>query len=182
MHAKNTKLPPPADRFVEYRRALAQFATGVTIVTTTAPDGTPVGLTVNSFASVSLDPPLVLWSLSQQASSLPAFRACERYLIQVLAADQLELATRFATRQGARFEGVRWRGTDAGLPFVEDCSVAWFECGNRSQHEEGDHVIFVGRVEAFVNVGGAPLIFHDSRYVTQLSEAPLPRSLLTSWR
>jgi flavin reductase (DIM6/NTAB) family NADH-FMN oxidoreductase RutF len=167
-----------ADPKSEYRKALAQYATGVTIVTTTASDGTPVGLTVNSFASVSLDPPLVLWSLSHQASSLAAFRTCENYLVHVLAADQLDLASRFADRLATRFDGIVWRFTDGGLPYLLDCSVAWFECGNRAQHEAGDHVILVGRVEAFSLSGGAPLIFHNSRYVTELSEAPLPRALL----
>lgn len=124
-----------ADPKSEYRKALAQYATGVTIVTTTAAGGTPVGLTVNSFASVSLDPPLVLWSLSREASSLAAFRACDSYLVHVLAADQLDLASRFANRVSTRFDGVAWRLTDGGLPFLLDCSVAWFECGNRAQHE-----------------------------------------------
>jgi flavin reductase (DIM6/NTAB) family NADH-FMN oxidoreductase RutF len=170
-----------ADPSADFRRALAQFATGITVVTTVAPDGTPVGLTANSFSSVSMEPPLVLWSLSLKARSLAVFRACQRYLIHVLAADQLDVAQRFATRGADRFGPTAWIPTDEGLPRLEGC-VAWFECGNRSQHEEGDHVIMVGRVEAFQAPGGAPLIFHGSRYVADLTEAPLPKALLTPWR
>jgi flavin reductase (DIM6/NTAB) family NADH-FMN oxidoreductase RutF len=170
-----------ADPSADFRRALAQFATGITVVTTIAPDGTPVGLTANSFSSVSLEPPLVLWSLSLKSQSLAVFRACQRYLIHVLAADQLDVAQRFATRGADRFGPTAWCPTDDGLPRLEGC-VAWFECGNRSQYEEGDHVIMVGRVEAFQVPGGAPLIFHGSRYVADLTEAPLPKALLTPWR
>jgi len=170
-----------ADPSADFRRALAQFATGVTVVTTRAPDGTPTGLTVNSFTSVSLDPPLVLWCLALKAECLAVFREAERYLIHVLAADQLEIARRFATRGNDKFDSVSWQPTDSGLPRLEGCT-AWFECGNRSQYEEGDHVILVGRVEAFQCIGGAPLIFHGSRYVAKLTEAPLPKALLSSLR
>ncbi len=173
-------MPNRTDSFADFRRALAQFATGVTVVTTRAPDGAPVGLTVNSFSSVSLDPPLVLWSLSLKAESLDVFRECERYLIHVLAADQLPIAKRFATRGADRFGPTAWRPTDDGLPLLEGCT-AWFECGNRSQYEEGDHVILVGRVEAFQTIGGAPLIFHNARYVSHLAEAPLPPVLRSYW-
>jgi flavin reductase (DIM6/NTAB) family NADH-FMN oxidoreductase RutF len=164
----------------DIRKALAQFATGVTVVTTRSPDGTPVGLTVNSFASVSLDPPLVLWSIALTAQSYEVFRTCQSYLIHVLAVDQLEVAAAFATRGADKFGATRWRSNDSGLPLLEGC-VAWFECGNRSQYPEGDHVILVGRVEAFAIGGGAPLIFHDSRYVRHLEEAPLPRALRSPW-
>lgn len=169
-----------ADPSADFRRALAQFATGVTVVTTRAPDGTPTGLTVNSFTSVSLDPPLVLWCLALKAESLAIFRECDRYLIQVLAADQLEVARRFATRGADKFGATAWRPTDEGLPRIDGC-IAWFECGNRSQYEEGDHVILVGRVEAFQIIGGAPLIFHNARYVSHLTEEPLPPALRARW-
>lgn len=159
-----------------YRRALSQFATGVTVVTTRSAQGEPTGITVNSFNSVSLDPPLVLWSLALQASTFDAFRHCERFLVNVLAADQLDLAKRFAAPGRDGFGPTRWRPTDSGLPRIDGC-VAWFECANRSQHEEGDHVILVGRVESFESARGTPLIFHDGRYVTDLAEAPLPQAL-----
>ncbi|MGE5337291.1 MAG: flavin reductase family protein [Gemmatimonadota bacterium] len=159
-----------------YRRALSQFATGITVVTTRASSGEPAGITVNSFNSVSLDPPLVLWSLALRASAFDAFRYCKRYMVNVLAADQLELAKCFAASGKDRFATARWTPTDSGMPRLNGC-VAWFECANRSQYEEGDHVILVGRVESFEIAHGTPLIFHDGRYVTELAEAPLPRTL-----
>jgi flavin reductase (DIM6/NTAB) family NADH-FMN oxidoreductase RutF len=166
-----------------FRHALAQFTTGVTIVTTVAPEGQPVGMTANSFSSVSLAPPLVLWSVALQAASIEVFRRCPRYLIHVLAADQLELARRFATRSADRFgpaSGTAWQANGAKLPKLDGC-VAWFECTNRSQYDEGDHVILVGQVEAFAVNGGTPLVFHDGRYITDFSETPLPKALQQPW-
>jgi flavin reductase (DIM6/NTAB) family NADH-FMN oxidoreductase RutF len=162
----------------DFRKALAQFATGVTIVTTCTEAGAPIGLTANSFSSVSLDPPLVLWSLALSSSALPVFRSCERYLVHVLAHNQLNLARRFAARGADRFQAERWHFNGSGLPYLPGC-VAWFECRNRSRYEEGDHVILVGQVDAFRYEGGTPLIFHDGRYVAELTEAPLPRALRT---
>jgi flavin reductase (DIM6/NTAB) family NADH-FMN oxidoreductase RutF len=175
------KSPSPGGN-ADLRRALAQFATGVTVVTTRAVDGVPVGITANSFASVSLEPALVLWSLARSASSFEAFRAARSFRVHVLAGDQLEIAKRFATRGADKFAAGDWTHPADSPPQLTGC-VAWFECATRSQHDEGDHVIFVGRVESMGVPGGAPLIFHDSRYVTDLSEAPLPPSMLsTPWR
>jgi flavin reductase (DIM6/NTAB) family NADH-FMN oxidoreductase RutF len=170
----------PAASSPVFRRALAQFATGVTVITTTTPDGVPVGMTVNSFASVSLEPPLVLWSLSRHAGSMPVFLTCERYLIHVLGYDQLDLARRFATKGADRFGPGGWQFDVHGLPRF-DGVVAWLSCRNRSRHDEGDHVILVGEVAEFHVAGGAPLIFHDSRYVTHPTEAPLPTPLRSRW-
>jgi flavin reductase (DIM6/NTAB) family NADH-FMN oxidoreductase RutF len=150
--------------------------TGITVITTRTPDGTLAGITVNSFNSVSLDPPLVLWSLGLNATAFDAFRHCERFLVNVLSAGQLDLAQRFATRGKDKFAATQWRPTEIGLPRLDGC-VAWFECASRSQYEEGDHVILVGRVESFETAPGVPLIFHDGRYLTDLSEAPLPAAL-----
>lgn len=180
MQAKAARTSVAPDPTVDLRRALAQFATGVTIVTTRTPDGTPVGMTANSFSSVSLEPPLVLWSVSRKASSCEAFRMCERYAVHVLALDQLALAKRFATRGADKFGPGDWRESDSGLPRFDGC-VAWFECANRAQHPEGDHIILVGRIEAFELRAGPPLIFHDSRYVAKLDEAPLPPVLRSPW-
>src|SRR5215470_12379909 len=140
----------------DIRKALAQFATGVTVVTTRGADGTPAGLTVNSFNSVSLEPPLVLWSLAHKAQSLDAFRNCERYLVHVLAVNQLAVASVFATRGADKFGTTKWAPNASGLPLLEGC-IAWFECGNRRQYDEGDHLILVGRIEEFAILGGAPL-------------------------
>lgn len=160
----------------EFRRALSQFATGVTVVTTREASGAPTGVTANSFSALSLDPPLVLWSLARSARSLGAFRASRGFVVQVLGAAQLEVARSFASRTVDKFAGVSWRDSIDGMPRLDGC-VAWFECINRSQYDEGDHVILVGRVTAFEVAPGAPLIFHNGRYVTDLAEAPLPREL-----
>jgi flavin reductase (DIM6/NTAB) family NADH-FMN oxidoreductase RutF len=181
--AKGATAPQAVDgASQELRRALAQFATGVTVVTTRAADGTPVGMTANSFASVSLDPPLALWSLARSAASFEAFRAARVFRVHVLAADQLDIAKRFATRGADKFAVGHWTHEAGAPPQLAGC-VAWFDCATRSQHDEGDHVIFVGRIETMGAPGGVPLIFHDSRYVTDLSEAPLPKAMLnTPWR
>jgi flavin reductase (DIM6/NTAB) family NADH-FMN oxidoreductase RutF len=182
VQAKSASTSAPPIDSSELRSALAQFATGVSVVTTRATDGTPVGITANSFASVSLDPPLVLWSLARSASSFEAFRAARGFRVHVLAADQFEIAKRFATRGADKFAAGQWTHIPGGPPQLAGC-VAWFECETRSQHDEGDHVIFVGRIGSLGAPGGTPLIFHDSRYVTDLSEAPLPKSMLsTPWR
>ena len=151
-----------------FRAALGTFATGVTIVTARGEDGTLVGLTANSFNSVSLDPPLVLWSLGKKAGAMPVLSRGSHYAINILAADQKELAQRFATRDIDRFAGVTWREGAGGAPLL-DGAVAVFECANRSQYEEGDHVIFVGEVERCeARVGAQPLIFHGGKFFTEL--------------
>lgn len=165
----------------DYRRALAQFATGVTVVTTRSVHGDPIGLTVNSFNSVSLEPPLVLWSLALRASSLAAFEACSHYAVNVLAGDQLDVAQRFATRGTDRFAPSDWHPGLHGVPLLDGC-VATLIARNRSRHREGDHVILVGEVEQFDAPGGTPLVFHDGRYFASAVEEPLPHALRTPWR
>lgn len=151
----------------EFRAALGMFATGVTIVTACGGRGQPVGLTANSFNSVSLHPPLVLWSLSNRSASMAAFRTGTHYAINVLAADQLALAERFAAPGRDRWDGVAWRRGVAGAPLIEG-AVAHFECANRSRYAEGDHVIFVGLVEHCDHDPQAqPLLFHGGRYYTE---------------
>jgi len=162
------------DQNLELRKALGQFATGITVITTRAADGSPVGLTVNSFASVSLEPPLLLWCLGRSSANYDAFRLAERHLVNVLAANQTELSKRFAARGPDRFAGLRHSDTDTGLPRLPGC-IAWFECAIRSRYDEGDHVILVGRIEAFEVAPGRPLVFHDSHYVTDLPDATSPR-------
>jgi flavin reductase (DIM6/NTAB) family NADH-FMN oxidoreductase RutF len=165
----------------EYRQALAQFATGVTVVTTRTAEGGPTGLTVNSFNSVSLEPPLILWSLSLKAGALPAFRDCTHYAINMLAADQLDLAKRFAARGVDRFAGTPWHSGPRDLPIING-SVVTLIAHNRSQYLEGDHVIFVGEVTQFEAPGGPPLVFHDGRYIASATEEPLPRAFRKPWR
>ena len=158
---------PPSFSKLEFRAALGMFATGVTIVTARAVDGQVVGLTANSFASVSLDPPLVLWSLAQGAASLAAFRAGSHYAINVLAADQKPLAERFALKGADRWAGVSFTQGLGGAPLLTG-TAASFECFNRSRYEEGDHIIFVGEVERCAwKTGASPLLFHGGRFYTE---------------
>ena len=148
----------------EFRTALSQFATGVTIITTRDEQGSFFGLTASSFNSVSLTPPLVLWSLSQNARSMPLFSENSHYVINVLAADQAALAERFASRVEDRFNGVEFVLSETGLPILRG-TTAWFECHNRSRYPEGDHVIFVGEVERCAVDAKAPLVYHAGRFV-----------------
>jgi 3-hydroxy-9,10-secoandrosta-1,3,5(10)-triene-9,17-dione monooxygenase reductase component len=153
--------PDEARRF---RSALGAFATGVTIVTTRDPAGRDVGLTANSFNSVSLEPPMVLWSLAKSARSLPSFLAANQFAVHVLAADQEELSLRFAARASDKFAGLDLERGPGQLPMLRGCS-ARFLCRTAFRHEGGDHVIFVGEVEAFDHSDRPPLLFHGGRYV-----------------
>jgi flavin reductase (DIM6/NTAB) family NADH-FMN oxidoreductase RutF len=163
-----TKAQAPSFSAQEFRSALGMFATGVTIVTGRDTSGQRIGLTANSFNSVSMAPPLVLWSLARAAGSMPAFTRGSHYAINILSADQRELAERFSRTQSDRFSGVSFREGIGGAPILEG-AAAVFECFNRSRYEEGDHVIFVGEVERCQRREGAqPLIFHGGRYFTEL--------------
>jgi flavin reductase (DIM6/NTAB) family NADH-FMN oxidoreductase RutF len=158
----NTSSPRAASRkfdSAQFRHALSQFATGVTIITTRLADGSFRGLTASSFNSVSLDPPLVLWSLNNSANSLPIFSGNSHYVINVLGADQAHLAERFSRRTDNPFSGVDYELSRTGQPILRGVS-AWFECHNRSRYPEGDHVIFVGEVEECSANPQASLIFH----------------------
>jgi flavin reductase (DIM6/NTAB) family NADH-FMN oxidoreductase RutF len=161
------KPPTPSFTNTEFRAALGTFATGVTIVTARKDDGTLVGLTANSFNSVSLNPALVLWSLSRAAGSFHTFSNGSHYAINVLAADQQMLARRFSEKVANRFEGVVWEGGIGGAPLIQG-AVAHFECFNRSQYQEGDHIIFVGEVERCSHIAGAsPLLYHGGKFYTE---------------
>lgn len=164
-----TPVRAPGVEPTAYRQALSRFATGVTVICTHAPEvvtaGAPfVGLTASSFNSVSLEPPLVLWSLGKQARSRPIFEHSAHYLVNVLAADQLALCQRFARGQGDRFAGLDYTLSPAGLPVLGG-ALAWFECRNRSRYDEGDHLIFVGEVlHCGQRERGEPLIYQASRF------------------
>jgi flavin reductase (DIM6/NTAB) family NADH-FMN oxidoreductase RutF len=158
---------PPSFSLQEFRAALGTFATGVTIVTARTADGQVIGLTANSFNSVSLAPPLVLWSLSRAAASMAVFSTGSHYAINILAADQKTLAERFAAKGADRWTGVTFDTGAGGAPLLHG-AAATFECFNRSRYEEGDHVIFVGEVERCAHRPGvAPLLFHGGRYYTE---------------
>lgn len=162
----NTRSPRAAAQTFDtahFRQALSQFATGVTVITTRLADGSFRGLTASSFNSVSLNPPLVLWSLGEQASSMPIFSGNSHYVINVLGAEQADLAQLFARRSENPFAQVDYTLSRTGHPILKGAS-AWFECHNRSRYPEGDHVIFVGEVEHCAFAPQAPLIYHGGRF------------------
>ena len=153
----------PASEDTEFRKALGSFATGVTIITTRGKDGEPLGLTVNSFNAVSLNPPMVLWSLANNALSLPVFRESSHWAVHVLAADQEALSGRFARRGADKFKGIAAEAGVNGIPLLIGCS-ARFQCKTAFQYEGGDHIIFVGEVLQFDRSDASPLVFHAGRY------------------
>lgn len=154
-----------------YRKALGSFATGVTIVTTCDADGNDVGVTANSFNSVSLDPPLVLWSLSKKARSIAAFTNAEHFAVHVLSADQESLSDRFARAGTRKFEGLQLGRGPGGIPLLEGCA-ARFQCATTYHYEGGDHVIIVGRVLDFDHTEAMPLVFHGGRYALASRKEP----------
>jgi flavin reductase (DIM6/NTAB) family NADH-FMN oxidoreductase RutF len=141
-----------------FRSALGTYATGVTIVTTVGTDGALVGLTCNSFASVSLSPPLILWSLSLRSPNLANFLQAPHFAINILAADQADIARRFAQSVPNKFEGVSHRLGIAGVPLV-DGAAAQLECRNETRYYSGDHVIFIGHVLQYACRDCVPLVF-----------------------
>ena len=146
------------------RNALGRFATGIAIVTAIDPDGHPIGLTVNSFSAVSLEPALVLWCLDNSSHNLEAFRRASHHAINILSVDQQDLSNRFATWPTDRFVGLPWQAGAGGAPVFPAC-CATFEVANETQHTAGDHTIFIGRVERFTETADlAPLLFHAGQY------------------
>jgi flavin reductase (DIM6/NTAB) family NADH-FMN oxidoreductase RutF len=166
---------PQAGRFDsrDYRRALGQFATGVTVVTTRASDGRRIGLTVNSFSSVSLDPPLVLWSLARKAASFADFSSATHFAVNVLGAGQHHLSRQFSTQLPDRFAGVDCAEGPAGCPLLSG-AIAQFVCRIVQRHDGGDHVIFLGAVEEYKWLDGEPLVFHSGRYRVATRHPDLP--------
>jgi flavin reductase (DIM6/NTAB) family NADH-FMN oxidoreductase RutF len=149
-----------------FRNALGCFATGVTVVTTVTDTGDPVGLTANSFSSVSLDPPLVLFCLDRASHNLAAFQASGRFAVNVLSDDQRDLSVRFSTTIGDRWDGVAWEVWATGAPVLSGCLAA-LDCETEAVHEGGDHVIIVGRVKRFASVvDGKPLLYFRGNYAT----------------
>jgi flavin reductase (DIM6/NTAB) family NADH-FMN oxidoreductase RutF len=167
-HILTLKTPTQTDS-IALRAALSRFATGVTIVTSRdAQTHQPIGLTCNSFTSLSLTPPMVTWALNVSSPRLAAFKAARGFAVNVLSAEQLPLAQAFAKRSAAadapqaadRFEQVALLDAQAALPLLSG-ALAWFECRTAATHAYGDHVLFVGEVERFQDSGHAqdPLLF-----------------------
>jgi len=152
---------PPTQR--ELRDAFGLFATGVTVVTGVRPDGDPVGVTANSFTSVSLEPPLLLWCLAGSSSGVPAFAPGADFAVHILSHHQLEMALHFARRTHDKFEvDPHWRSKPHPPHLAE--ALCRFDCRVRGVHEGGDHLIIVGEVLAIVRSPGKPLAFHSGRF------------------
>lgn len=146
------------------RNLLGSYPTGVAIVTTRTSEGRPVGLTINSFASLSLTPPLVLWSLVSHSSNLDVFRQCSHFAINVLASKQEDLAKRFATSAIAdKFADVALQETPEGLPVI-DRALATLVCAHDHCREVGDHLLLVGKIVRTVSAPGSPLVFHGGQF------------------
>lgn len=144
-----------------FRDALGRFATGVTVVTITGPDG-PMGFTANSFSSLSMDPPLVLWSPAKSSQRYPHFAAAEHYAIHILGQAQSEWPARFA-RGGAGFDGLDWHLNAEGVPILPQ-ALARFDCARHATHDGGDHLIIVGHVLRLALEEGEPLVFAKGKF------------------
>lgn len=147
----------------EFRRALGNFATGVTIITAIGPDGEKVGVTASSFNSLSMDPPLILWSSIKEARSCAAFESAKHFAVNVLASDQMDMSNHFARQQVDKFDGIDWEEGIGGVPIFQNCAGR-FQCETYDKLDGGDHWIFVGKVISFDDYGRPPLCFHQGSY------------------
>ncbi len=148
----------------ELRQVLGAFVTGVTVITTLDREGKPHGLTANSFSSVSLDPPLILWSQSLASSSHPVFRDADRFVVNILADDQVDISNRFARGGADKFAGCQTDPGLGGVPLIRGCA-AYLECRRIDSFPGGDHVVFLGEVERIERSGSQSLVFGGGRYL-----------------
>lgn len=156
----------PTDDQRAFRTALSTYATGVSVVTTPSSNG-PVGITVNSFASVSLDPPLILWSPAKTSNRFKYFSDALHFAIHVLDAHQQDICDGF-TKDKSAFEGLDCKEDENGVPLINGC-LARFECTLEAKHDAGDHVIIIGHVNRASARDGLPLLFHGGRFITSTS-------------
>lgn len=147
----------------DLRRCLGKFATGVTVVTCTDAGGDPCGITANSFSSVSLEPPLILWNIAKVSNSLDAYMNAEHFVIHVLSAEQQALSSHFARSDHTLFKDVEYTFSDDGAPLLPD-TLAVFECRTHQIHDCGDHHVVIGEVTAFRSTEGEPLLFYNGAY------------------
>lgn len=145
-----------------FRRCLSQFATGVTVITAET-DGTRVGVTANSFSSLSLDPPLVLWSIARTSRSFAAFERSRHFAVNILTTDQIEVSQRFSSADTDKFAGVAWRPGMHGTPVI-DGVAAVFECSTEQIYDGGDHIILIGRVHNYARYAGKVLLYSQGQY------------------
>ncbi|MBD1558143.1 flavin reductase family protein [Vibrio sp. S9_S30] len=148
------------------RNALGKYPTGVAIVATRTVTGVPIGLTINSFASLSLTPPLVLWSLGTQSPNLANFSDCTHFSINVLSGDQEDLAMRFASSKiENKFDGVEYHLNSHGVPMIEG-AIATLVCKNVEQNAAGDHLLLIGNVLSIDSTERSPLVFHQGKFTS----------------
>ena len=148
----------------DFRHALGMFPTGVAVVTTRAPSGAFVGLTINSFSSLSLDPPLILWSLNVRSPSTQVFERATHFAINILCDAQVEVSKRFASQVPNKFAEIDVDAGVAEVPLIRGCA-AHIECRAHAQHDGGDHLLFIGHVERYAyDRARRPLVFHGGRY------------------
>ncbi|MBR0857739.1 flavin reductase [Bradyrhizobium liaoningense] len=159
-----TNTGDPKDDPAAFRRCLGQFGTGVTVITA-AHCGELVGMTANSFSSVSLDPPLVLWSAKRTSQSFPTFKAATHFAVNVLSSEQIALSNHFGRSGGDKFKDVSWKHGIGGAPLL-DGTLCSFECRKAAEYPGGDHLILLGEVERFVRHDHSPLLFAQGRYCT----------------
>ena len=146
-----------------FRRALGNFATGITVITATSPDGQRVGVTANSFNSVSLDPPLILWSIEKSSSSYAIFEAASHFAVNILAADQVNLSNHFAKRSNDKFAGISFKDGLGNAAILLSCAAV-FQCKRHNIVDGGDHWILIGKVVSFDDNGRSPLVYHQGSY------------------
>ncbi|KEA64140.1 P-hydroxyphenylacetate hydroxylase C1:reductase component [Marinobacterium lacunae] len=156
-----------------FRRALGNFATGITVITATTPSGEKTGVTANSFNSVSLDPPLILWSIDKRSGSCKIFEDATHFAVNILAADQINLSNHFARPSDDKFAGIDYTTGLGGAPILPDCSAV-FQCEKYETVEGGDHWILIGKVASFDDIGRAPLLYHQGAYSVALPHARFP--------
>jgi len=149
---------------LQLRNALGRFATGVCVITANPEGHAPFGMTVNSFSSLSLTPPLVLWSLQKNSDTMEAFRVAKQYCVNVLSQEQKALSGRYAKKNEHALHADDYTMGESGLPVLKHC-LASFECDMDARHDGGDHIILVGRVTHMsVATGGRPLVFYEGGY------------------
>jgi flavin reductase (DIM6/NTAB) family NADH-FMN oxidoreductase RutF len=149
---------------LQFRSALGRFATGVCVITANPAGHAPFGLTVNSFSSLSLTPPLVLWSLQKSSDTMDAFRIATQYCVNILSQEQRGLSGRFAKKGEHALRPDEYTIGETGLPVLKHC-LATFECDVDARHDGGDHIILVGKVRGMsVVAGGRPLVFYEGGY------------------
>ena len=148
---------------IRFRQCLGQFATGVTVITCGDADGNHYGITANSFSSVSLEPPLILWNIAKVSHSLGAYLEARDFVVNVLSSEQQDVSAHFARSDHTQFDGMKYSLSASGVPVLSD-TIATFECRTREIHDCGDHHIIIGEVASYSSGDGEPLLFFGGAY------------------